>query len=471
MKKAASFILPLLLFGLSCSKQPAPATAHPKLIYIFTIDSLRNDLIGLRYNDRLVMPNLSAFTRESVYFDNAYAQSSFTKISVSSLFTGLWPSRLGVKHCVLKVFPGGTELCRGLDSRFYTLAEDLSEIGYDTFTTFFTVHVREGEGLIQGFRHQEESLPKKLLACDKTFVYDHVLGLHAEYRPTAKALRYLSIPHHSDPDPSHVDWYWKPLDNDQGRKLYEHYLAEGYDWDLRFGELIEGLRKSTSWDDALFIVTADHGEEFLENGGTQHSVKLYNSVLRVPLFIKFPSGSPLSRHHGSRFSNRVRLVDIFPTLIHFLSQVEPHSLDGESLLPIIENTERDRDKRPALALTSIQRAHGGEQMSFESQTIVSGRFKAMWGHRIENSQLVPAFDYRRGDEIRELFDLEADPGEQSNLVSKHTDLFESLQKEYLRLSTTDLVRGSTGPRLTIPPQSEEERLDRERKLRSLGYIE
>jgi len=62
------------------------------LIYILTIDALRSDVIGLRHNGELVMPELTKFAKESVYFDHAYSQAPFTKISVASLFTGLWPA-------------------------------------------------------------------------------------------------------------------------------------------------------------------------------------------------------------------------------------------------------------------------------------------------------------------------------------------------------------------------------------------
>ncbi len=468
MKKSAGAVIAAAL--LLCNSCGGPhKTAHPRLIYLLTIDALRSDLIGLRHNGKLVMPNLSAFTKESIYFGNTYSQAPFTKISVASMFTGLWPSRLGVKHCRLTIFPGGAELCRGLDYRFHTLAEYLSDLGYDTLTTLFTAHVRRGDGLIQGFSYQEESLPRSLDRSGKTFIYHHVLGLHSPYEPTDEALRHLEIPRHSEPDPTRTDWYWKPLTRNQGNRLHEYYLAEGYDWDRRFGELVRELRQGRVWDDALVIVTADHGEAFLEHGITRHSSQLYDEVLRVPLFIKFPAESTLSKHHGSRLSNRVRLIDVFPTIAHYLGQQESLELDGSSLIPLIENTASEPDERPVLAFTSIARSHNGEQVNFEIRTILSGRFKAVMGYRVENSQLA-AFDHKRGDEIRELFDLGVDPGEQNNLVSQHQEIFATLSEQYGRLATEPPDDG-TGSLQGILPQSVEERLERERTLRSLGYIQ
>ncbi len=467
----------VLLLWLSCGgppergqtkQRPAPAATHPRLIYILTIDALRGDLIGLRHGGKPVMPELSAFAGESVYFDHAYSQAPFTKISVASLFTGLWPSRLGVKNCRLRIFPGGVELCRGLDTRFYTLAEDLQARGYHTMTSLFTAHVRKGDGLIQGFAYQEPNLPEELPDSGKTFVYNHVLGLHAPYQPSEAALEYLGVAAgHSEPDLSGTEWFWKPLTEIQGERLFELYLAEGYDWDRWFGEFKRELERSGAWDDALVIVTADHGEEFLEHANTQHSVQLYDEVLRVPLLIKFPAGSALSRRHGSTFSHRVRLVDVFPTLVHFLDRVEPAGFDGESLIPIVEGREQETDRRPALAFTSVARDYDGVPMNFEGQAIVAGGFKAIWGHRVEDSQRA-GFQHRRGDAVEKLYDLGQDPGERRDLRLQGSDLFESLRQQYSELSTLPL---GTDQVPAMAAESEAERRERERQLKSLGYIQ
>ncbi len=472
IKQTAIVLVTVLAFGVACREQEKVPDDHPDLIYFFVIDSLRHDLIGYHHNGKPVTPNLNQFAREGVYFDNAYSQAPFTKISVSSLFTGLWPSRLGVKHCVLNIFPEGIELCRGLDFRFLTIAEYLSGLKFHTYTNLFTSHVREGDGLIQGFQYQERRLPTTYPPNEKAFVYNHVAGLHAPYRPSNEALSHLGLTRHSKPDPRENDWYWKPLTLEQGARLREYYLAEGFDWDRGFGELKRDLQKNGSWGNALIVVTADHGEEFLEHGGTQHSVQLYDEVLRVPLIIKFPERSELSRHHGSRFPNRVRLIDVFPTLMHFFTQAEPRGFDGRSLIPIMKNKEPEMETevRPVLAYTSITRRHNGDRVSFESRAILSDRFKAITGYRIEDSQLSPDYDYRRGDLIRELFDLLKDPGEQHNIESQNKDVFDSLLEQYTRLSTIELPSVGTSPNLTFRDSQEKERLELEKQLKSLGYL-
>ncbi len=470
MKTIVIVLVSALAFGAACREQEDTAVAHPNMIYFFVVDALRQDVIGTYHNGTPVTPNLDRFARENVYFDYAYSQAPFTKISVSSLFTGLWPSRLGVKHCVLKIFPEGTELCRGLDFRFFTMAEYLAGLDYHTYTNLFTAHVRQGDGLIQGFQYQEKTLPTTLSPTEKAFVYNHVAGLHAPYRPSNEALSHLGLADYTDPDPRESAWYWEPLNIDQVTRLHEYYLAEGFDWDRAFGELKLALQEQGSWDNALVIVTADHGEEFLEHGGTQHSVQLYDEVLRVPLIIKFPEGSELSRHHGSRYSNRVRLIDVFPTLIHLLSRREPRGYDGESLIPIIKNEETGPGTRPVLAFTSVARAHNGDRVSFESRAILSGRYKAISGFRVEDGQLSPEFDHRRGDRFDELYDLLKDPLERNNIEAQNKEVFDSLLEQYTRLSTTEVFPTETDPALSFRDLEEKERIELEKKLRSLGYL-
>ena len=260
MKQLPVAIAACLVVALACKQRPSEPGHNPDLIYILAIDALRSDVIGLRHNGELVMPELTKFAEESVYFDHAYAQAPFTKISVASLFTGLWPTRLGVKHCILDTFPKGVELCRDLGFQFDTMAEYLSESGYRTITHLFTYHARRGSGLLQGFDHQEKTLEKWQPGSRKAFYYQHIIGLHAPYKAAKASLDRLSIgPPGGDADPRRSDWYWQPLTREQGMHLYEHYLALGDGADREFARLRRALMKQGIWDEALIVVTADHG--------------------------------------------------------------------------------------------------------------------------------------------------------------------------------------------------------------------
>ena len=184
---------------------PLPPAA-PRIIYWYVIDALRLDAVDKTFQGKPVMPALRDFGRESVFFNNAYAQSSFTKISTASWFTGLWPTKTGVSLCYRRTGDGGLLLCDGLDFAFDTLAEHLRDNGYVTFANLYTVHTRPGDGLLQGFDFQNVT-PE---ACDtgtRAFIYHHVPGAHAPYNPSAEARSFFSGTAQPDSTASGTGWY------------------------------------------------------------------------------------------------------------------------------------------------------------------------------------------------------------------------------------------------------------------------
>ena len=110
-------------------------------------------------------------------------------------------------------------------------------------------------------------------------------------------------------------------------------------------------------------------------------------------------------------------------------------------------------------------------MNFESQTLTAKEFKAIWGYRVENSQLPSVADHRRGDEIEELYDLSQDPDERRNLIATHAKLFEELKAQFDELSTAPLPEARTGPLNAVTATTEAERREREEQLKSLGYLQ
>lgn len=451
-----------------CSLQPAGANA-PKVIYWLTIDALRADVIGRKYGENLIMPNLTGFAAESVYFGNAYSQSSFTKTSTAAMFTGLWPSRLGVKGCQVQVAPTGAELCFGLDPRFPTLAGFLQDRGYRAITHPYTIHVREGDGLVNGFE-MHASIPESLPP-GRLFVYQHILGLHAPYAPSAAATERLGVKKATRIDPASLNWFFERLTVPQAEELRSYYFAEGYDADLEFLALTKRLKAQGVWDEAMVIVTADHGEEFLEHGGIQHShrLQLYNEVLRVPLFIKFPKSSGLSSHHGRTFENRVRLVDLFPTIKDLLGAKDDAPSDGLSLLPIV------RGEEPASRLREVIAQLAGVQPSltvYEARAIIMDEWKAVMGYRLDHTRREGTKGFGVGEPYQELYDLSTDPRETRNLRSERDAIFKSLEHEYWRRAKPVPYRSRDGRSgvLNALAESAPDREEREKELRALGYI-
>ena len=79
------------------------------------------------------------------------------------------------------------------------------------------------------------------------------------------------------------------VDGEDLRELRRLYDSEIRFTDGHIGRLLEQLRESGAWEDTLIIVTADHGEEFLDHGQFGHAKSLYEELVGVPLLIKAPA--------------------------------------------------------------------------------------------------------------------------------------------------------------------------------------
>jgi arylsulfatase A-like enzyme len=95
--------------------------------------------------------------------------------------------------------------------------------------------------------------------------------------------------------------------------------------------LIRALRAAGQWEDTILVVTADHGEEFMEHGAFGHSKNLYEETIHVPLLI-VQGGGGLEHQ---RISAQVRQIDIAPTLIELAGGSVPAAVEGVSLLPCL----------------------------------------------------------------------------------------------------------------------------------------
>jgi arylsulfatase A-like enzyme len=114
-------------------------------------------------------------------------------------------------------------------------------------------------------------------------------------------------------------------------KLPDGYLAEIAFFDEQFGKLMDALGDLGLSDRTLVVLTADHGEGRREHGEDTHSMFLYDSTLRVPLIMWFPGQIPA----GQVVQERVRLIDLAPTILDFVELERTDQMQGTSLLPFI----------------------------------------------------------------------------------------------------------------------------------------
>jgi arylsulfatase A-like enzyme len=231
------------------------------------------------------------------------------------------------------------------------------------------------------------------------------------------------------------------LTPEEREHLIHLYDAEITFVDAEIGTVFDRLKELDLWDQTLIILNADHGEVFGEHGHYYHGHTLHEPQIRVPLIIK----PPLSRGRALTVTPAVRNMDIMPTVLDYCGISEPSGTDGRSLRLCIE--EGGGTPRPT-CLETHNLQPPGHQM----------------GYRTENHKLIR--DLFTGGV--ELYDLQADPSEENNLMEAEPapKLAERLQDEML----ARLQAGSLED-LAMPDRPAEIRPEVRDRLRALGYVE
>ncbi len=374
--------------------------SRPNVI-LYVVDCLRPDHVGAYGYPRPTTPEIDKLAEDSVIFETAYSCASWTKASTGCLFTSLHPP-----------YHGAQTVDDVLDSQVVTIADLFRERGYATsaWSANPLVHARSF-GLTRGFDRViglvKQSPGENLIeiepdAADITrsvvpwleqnrdrrfFLYLHSLDLHYAYRPRPPF------------DDLFVSSDRQGLEREMD--LYDNEIAYN---DHEIGKLLSALRRLGLYDDALIVVTADHGEEFNEHGYLRHGHTLYEAAIRIPLILKLPG----SRHQGLRVGEPVGNIDIAPTLLSYAGIPSPESFQGLSWQPFIEEgllPERQRLYAEQLSSRDVLYAARGK------------RFKYIYRLLPEPEEL--------------LFDLEQDPGEQKNLLPSESMVTRELKQDLL----------------------------------------
>lgn len=123
---------------------------------------------------------------------------------------------------------------------------------------------------------------------------------------------------------------WAPTADDL-RDLLTLYRTCLRSIDRRIGALISILKRSGRWENTLFVLTADHGQSFGESGFLFHTLKLTDSTLRIPIWVRFPSGLT----SGGAGVGQASVIDIVPTVLTAAEIPRTGSLPGRDLTQLV----------------------------------------------------------------------------------------------------------------------------------------
>jgi len=224
--------------------------------------------------------------------------------------------------------------------------------------------------------------------------YFHFYSPHSPYAPHKEfADIFPDIPLVKKPRHRLSSMKFSQKEMKEHRDRYDEYIANV---DAEFGNLLDVLDEQGILDTSYLVLASDHGEVF-ERGEIGHGTALlYEPVIRTPLLISTP-GQSQRVDVDSLTSN----ADLLPTLLQKINAQIPASLDG-TLLPGLGGNEN-----PERSIFSIEAKENSSFLPLETTTVALNK---------EKYKLIYYSGYERFDQQFELFNLEEDPNELTNIV-------------------------------------------------------
>jgi arylsulfatase A-like enzyme len=382
-----------------------------KVLFIL-IDTLRADRLGSYGYARDTSPTIDYLASTGVRFARHLAQSSWTKCSMASLWTGLYPVRTGVLRSSHATAEGAK-----------LPAEILSEAGFRTAGVYRNGWVAPNFGFSQGFelyfRPRASRVPASVRRENPAITLEgtdlDIVDQAASFLSVYGQERWFLYLHLMD---IHQYVY------DEETALFGTGYSDVYDNAIRReNRVLDGLLSHLIEHDlmqkTLIVISSDHGEAFGERGLEGHARNVYREVTEVPLVLSFP----FKLEPGIVVEARTENVDIWPTLLDLLGLPPLEGPDGRSRLPLILSAARG--EAPAEgdgpAFAQIDRRWAREKLAPAPMVAVAeGDFR---------------FVYSTGAEPREeLFRAEGDALEQRNIAEEQPEVaarLRTLAQQYL----------------------------------------
>jgi choline-sulfatase len=442
--------LALVMHGLGCER-PTP---RPNVV-LYVIDTLRADGLEPYGNPVVATPHIARLAREGILFERAYAPSSWTRPSVTSMLTGLAPDVHGIKT-----------RDDAASENLSFVAETFRAHGYRTAAIVTNPNVASYYGFDQGWDDFVELFPSDSSTGRPErggrAASDHVTRRAADWIDASSQPFFLFVlttdPHHPYEPPTVFDHYApsdaartrSPLSVNPRRRARMDLWRSKYFGEIAFnddslGQLIDHIEDRDLLDHTAIVLAADHGEEFGEHGDAGHGRGLFEETLRVPLIVLRP-GEP---EPGRRVEQPVPLQDVHPTLLGLAGLPIPQGLDGRDLLALGE-----RVAEPIHAVLDVD--------GFEGEMLLAPPWKLI----VDRGGDRPL---RAG-----LFDIEADPLERENRAVTESTRKRSLEAVMqTRAARNQLRAESLAGRVALPSSEGDVAMPEDVRagLEALGYLD
>jgi arylsulfatase A-like enzyme len=370
-------------------------------VVLVSIDALRADLLAPGAPDRADFPHITKLLDDSVWFTRAFAPASGTDISLATLLTGRFNPFQPVASTLSETMrASGRTTYAAIPNEVLRYAGDtLLNRGVDTLKKIYTDWSQADVG-------------DHISADATTLAGVHSLGAAGD-KPFFLWVHYFDVhEHHQINVPREMLAKVQRGASDKSHAY--RALLRGIDDEL--GTLLADLDRRGLADKTIVVFLSDHGESLGEDPRllATHGKVTYAPLVRVPIAFHIPGGPT-----GQR-TDPVSLVDVAPTLFDLLGiSTDGLVLDGKDLLPAL--LDGPADLRPANRALAI---HEQDQWS-----VVEWPFQLL---------------VRPADNLIELYDLEHDPGQRTNLAAAQPDVVQRLKVRFAEFPQLVVDRSPQG---------------------------
>lgn len=467
------------LFGCGGSPQP------PNVLLI-TVDTLRADHLRPYGYEAIDTPAIARLAREGIVFEKAFADTSWTLPSLSSVMTGKYPSEHRVRTWQ-----------HSLGDEQETLAELLRDQGYSTAAVVGSYPLDRFFGLAQGFDHYDDEMTAPLFPSSSAGVAPPVertdrpadasagararwqlsRSLNDGYRPDAevadRAIEWLS----QETGAPFLLWVHFFGPHEKGghdgatraeRKAWEAAQIAGYDpaieaMDREVGRLLAALGADPRGANTTVVFHSDHGQSLNEHGTFGHGMVLYDTNVHIPLIVRLPDGA----RAGERVPHLVRNLDIFTTILRLAGAPHAASTSRDLLAeaPAPDNHVYLETHHPMFLTTrkvevdGRQRAVGRVLRGIRTDARKLITRQPYLAAAKDGYDPLPE-DYVSENTVRLGFDVERDPQERRRI--READMAQMAELERQLGQHDDGAGGKGAPRKDLDDETRE-------RLRSLGY--
>jgi arylsulfatase A-like enzyme len=379
-------------------------------VLFILVDTLRAERLGSYGYERDTSPVLDELARSGVRFGRHLAQSSWTKASMASIWTGLNPVRTGI-----------TRYDHVLPEAARMPAEILHEAGFQTIGLYRNGWVAPTFGFDQGFdvyqRPGASPLPPNVRRENPTLsergTDEGLVEAAVEFLRVSGRQRWFLYLHLMD---LHEYVY------DQESALFGSSYSDIYDNSIRWTDgtiavLLEYLSEMGHLENTLIVIGSDHGEAFLERGFEGHARRVYRESTEVPFLLSFP----FRLDPGIVVAGRSRNVDIWPTILDLLGIDSPAEIDGRSLLPdVLASASGEPPAGSGIAISDLDQ-HWGQRDKERLPTLAVAEDSFRYV-RVEVENQPEA-------RVEQLFDARDDPREIRDRSEEEPEALERLRAE------------------------------------------